>query len=157
MVAKGRANGRGVSVCVVSSVGGHLAEIRSLKGVYEQYQTTYILNCQTTLHEDMQGRTYFIRHSERDWLFIVNLYEAWKILRHERPTLLLSAGAGCIVPFALVGKVLGIPTIYLESLTNVSTPSLTGIIMYYLADKFLVQWEDMLRRFPRAIYAGSVR
>ena len=105
----------------------------------------------------MEGITTWIAHSERDWRFLLNLVEAWRILRHQRPALLLSAGAGCIVPFALVGKLLGIPTIYLESLTNVETPSLTGRIMYYLADKFLVQWPDLQRVFPNAIYAGGVR
>src|SRR5262249_51957056 len=126
VVCKSQRHGKRISVFIISSVGGHLAEIRSLRGVYEQYEVTYILNCHTNIHDDMQGRTCFISHSERDWRFILNLYEAWHLLRHYRPHVLLSAGAGCIVPFAIVGRIFKIPTIYLESMTNVTTPSLTG-------------------------------
>lgn len=117
----------------------------------------YVLNAHTTLHDDMQGKTYWMSHSERDWKFLLNLHEAWHLVRTLRPTILLSAGAGCIVPFTLVALCYRIPVIYLESMTNVETPSLTGRIMYHLADKFLVQWEELLRRFPKAIYAGAVR
>ena len=37
-----------------------------------------------------------------------------------------------------------------------SEASLTGKLMYPLADLFLVQWEDMLKVFPKAIYAGGI-
>ena len=57
-----------------------------------------MLNDEITLPKDMEGKTYFIRHSERDWLFFVNLLEAWQILRKERPRLILSTGAGPVVP-----------------------------------------------------------
>ncbi len=53
----------------------------------------------------MVGRTHFIRHSERDWLFLVNLWEAARILSRERPDVILSTGAGPVVPFALVARV----------------------------------------------------
>lgn len=157
MVRSSTRNGQRIRICLVSSIGGHLAELRCLRGVYEQYECVYILNAPTTIHEDMFGKTFWMSHSERDWKFLLNLYEAWHLLRALRPTVIFSAGAGCIVPIALVALCYRIPVIYLESMTNVETPSLTGRIMYHLADKFLVQWEDLLKTFPNAIYAGGVR
>src|SRR5437870_12797797 len=82
----------------------------------------------------MEDKTYFIRHSERDLLFVVNLFEAWRILRAERPDVILSTGAGPVVPFALVGRLLGIPTVFVETFTRISKPSLTARIMYHLAE-----------------------
>lgn len=46
--------------------------------------------------------------------------------------------------------------IYIESFARVDEASLTGKLMYPLADLFLVQWEDMLKVFPKAIYAGGI-
>src|SRR5438093_10809952 len=119
-------------ICIVSSCGGHLTEVRALRSVFERYSYFYVLNNPVRLPKDMEGRTYFIRHSERDWLFLFNLWEAWKILQKEKPQLILSTGAGPVVPFALVGKLLGINTVFVETFTRVTEPSLTGRIMYWL-------------------------
>ena len=94
-------------VCVVSSCGGHLTEVRALRAAYARYRHFYVLNDRVLLPADMEDKTYFIRHSERDLLFVVNLFEAWRILTAERPDVILSTGAGPVVPFALGGRLLG--------------------------------------------------
>lgn len=142
---------------LVSSCGGHLAEVRALRSVYERHEHFYVLNDRAILPKDMEGKTSFIRHSERDWLFFVNLWEAWRVLRRERPDLILSTGAGPVVPFALVGKLMGIPTIYIEISTTVTRPSISGRIMYHLADKFFYQWEGLSAHFPKGIYGGLLQ
>jgi beta-1,4-N-acetylglucosaminyltransferase len=144
----------GKKICIVSSCGGHLTEVRLLKPVYDSYEHFYVINEKIKLHSDMEGRTYFIRHSERDLLFFVNLWEAVRILKKERPNLILSTGAGLAVPFALVGKVLGIPTIFIED--RVTQPSLTGRIVYYLAARFFYQWKPLERYFPKGVYGGPL-
>ncbi len=145
-----------VKIALVSSCGGHLTDVRALRPVYEGHEHFYVLNDRAILPKDMEGKTIFIRHSERDWLFFLNLWEAWRILRKERPNLILSTGAGPVVPFALVGKVLGIPTVYIEISASVTEPSLSGRIMYRLADKFFYQWEGLRRYFPKGIYGGLI-
>ena len=145
-----------MKICLVSSCGGHLGELRGLRPVYDQHTHFYVVNDQVALPRDMVGRTYFIRHSERDWLFLVNLWEAWCILRRERPTVILSTGAGLMVPFTLIAKLLRIPTIFIEVSTQVAHPSLTGRIMYVLADRFFYQWRALERHFPKATYGGPI-
>jgi UDP-N-acetylglucosamine:LPS N-acetylglucosamine transferase len=146
-----------MKIALVSSCGGHLAEIRALKSIYERHDHFYVLNDRALLSKDMEGRTVFIRHSERDLLFFVNLWEAWRILRKERPDIILSTGAGPVVPFALIGKLLRIPTIYIEISTTVTKPSLSGRIMYHLADRFFYQWESLRRYFPKGTYGGLIQ
>jgi len=143
-------------ICIVSSCGGHLTEVRTLKPVYERYEHFYVLNAQVLLPEDMEGRTHFIHHSERDWWFVVNLWEAWRLLRRYRPHLIVSVGAGPVVPFALIGKLLGIPTLFVETFTRVRTPSLTGRIMYRLADRFFYQWSSLAPFFPKGVCGGPL-
>jgi beta-1,4-N-acetylglucosaminyltransferase len=143
-------------ICIVSSCGGHLTEVRTLRSVYDRYEHFYVLNKRVMLPEDMNDRTYFIRHSERDWLFLINLWEAWKILRKERPTLILSSGAGPSVPFALIGLSLRIPSIFIETFARANQPSLTGRIMYLLARKFFYQWKSLSRFYPKGTYCGPL-
>jgi UDP-N-acetylglucosamine:LPS N-acetylglucosamine transferase len=146
-----------MKICIVSSCGGHLTEVLAVRQCYEDLAHFYILNDHPAgLPEPMQGRTFFIRHSERDLLFLVNLLEAWLILRRERPNLILSAGAGPAVPFAIVGKLLGIRNIFIEISAQVTTPSLTGRIMYYLADRFFYQWKQLEHYFPKGVYGGLI-
>ena len=139
---------------IVCSCGGHLSEALRLQPAYEGYPLFYVLNDRVQLPKELEGRTYFIRHSERDWLFLVNLWEAWHILRRERPGLILSTGAGPAVPFALVAKVLRIPVLFVEISAQVTVPSVTGRIMYYLADRFFYQWKTLRRCFPKATHGG---
>jgi UDP-N-acetylglucosamine:LPS N-acetylglucosamine transferase len=146
-----------MKVCIVSSCGGHLTEVRALKPLYERYEHFYVLNDRISFPKDMEGRTYIIRHSERDLLFFVNLWEAWKIFRKERPNLILSTGAGPVVPFTLVGKLFGIKVIFIEISTQVIKPSLTGRIMYRLADRFFYQWKSLNRYFPKGTYGGLLQ
>jgi len=146
-----------VKICIVSSCGGHLTEVRCLKPAYRDYEHFYVLNDRVLLPEDMQGKTHFIAHSERDWKFFLNLWEAWRILRRERPQVILSTGAGPAVPFAIVGRLLfGTRVVFVETITRVHEPSLTARIMYRLAHDFFYQWESQRAFFPKARYGGPL-
>jgi beta-1,4-N-acetylglucosaminyltransferase len=146
-----------MKVCIVSSCGGHLTEIRCLREAYAPFDHFYILNSKIALPDDMQGRTHFISHSERDWRFFLNLWESAAIVARERPDVILSAGAGPAVPVALVGKLLfGCRVLFVETIARVSHPSLTGRIMYRLADEFWYQHETLRRFFPKGRFVGTV-
>ena len=146
-----------VKVCIVSSAGGHLTEVRCLADAYARFDHFYVLNHQALLADEMRGRTYFISHSERDWRFFLNLCEAFRILLRERPRVILSTGAGPIVPFAIMGKALfGAKVIFVETLTRITKPSLTARIMYYLADDFFYQWKALASYFPKGRFGGPL-
>jgi UDP-N-acetylglucosamine:LPS N-acetylglucosamine transferase len=138
----------------VSSCGGHLTEALALRPAYAPFPHFFVVNQPLMLPKEMDGKTYVIRHSERDWLFFVNIWEAWRILKRERPAVILSTGAGPAVPFALVGKLLGIRSVFVECSTQIARPSLTGRIMYRLADRFYYQWEGLKAYYPNGIYGG---
>jgi UDP-N-acetylglucosamine:LPS N-acetylglucosamine transferase len=144
-------------VGIVSSCGGHLTEVRALAPAYARYEHFYVLNDWVLLPPDMVGKTYFATLWERDWRFFINLWEACRILRRERPQVLLSTGAGIAVPFALVGRYLfGCRIVFVETITRITAPSLTGRIMYRLAHDFFYQWPTLARFFPRGICGGPL-
>jgi beta-1,4-N-acetylglucosaminyltransferase len=143
-------------ICIVSSCGGHLTEALALSETYDAFEHFFVVNDKIALPRQMEGKTYFIAHSERDLRFVVNLFEAFRILWTERPSLILSTGAGPAVPFALFAKLFRVPVIYVEISAQVTAPSLTGRIMYYLADHFFFQWKALQRFFPKGTYGGSL-
>ena len=53
-----------------------------------------------------------------------------------------------------IGKLLGSKIIYIETMANIETKTVTGRIIYYFADLFIVQWESMLKLYPKAKYGG---
>lgn len=131
-----------------------MVELRSLKEVFGRHEHFYVLNDRIVLPGDMTGRTLFIRHAERDFGVIVNLWEAWSILQKERPNVIVSTGAGPAVPFGLVAKLLRIPVLFIECGSQVTRPSLTGWLMYRLADRFFYQWPSLARCYPKGTCIG---
>jgi UDP-N-acetylglucosamine:LPS N-acetylglucosamine transferase len=87
---------------------------------------------------------------------ISNIGLAWKLLRRDRPDAILSTGAGLAVPFFIVGKLLRIRLVYVESVTRIETISLSGKLVYRFADRFFVQWPQAAEHRKRATYSGSV-
>ena len=146
-----------MKICVVSSCGGHLTEVRCLRSVYEAFDHFYVLNDKVLLSPDMEGRTVFITHAERDWRVALNFIEALRILYRSRPDVILSTGAGPVVPFAIVGRfIFGARIVFIESMTRIHRPSLTGRILYYVAHDFFYQWEGVRKYFPKGRFGGQL-
>jgi UDP-N-acetylglucosamine transferase subunit ALG13 len=109
-----------------------------------------------SLPEPPSLRRYRIVHAERDARQLVNLAEAAHLLLRERPDLLISTGASPAVPFFLLGRGLGIRTLFIEDFNLVEQPSLTARLVYPLSHHFFVQWPQLRAHFPRARYAGPL-
>jgi UDP-N-acetylglucosamine:LPS N-acetylglucosamine transferase len=85
-----------------------------------------------------------------------NLYLAMRILVSERPGVIVSSGAGVAVPFIYIGNILGIRTIYIESLTRAEDLSLSGKLIYPIADVLLVQWPQLCSKYAKAVFKGQI-
>lgn len=147
---------RRTKVALVASHGGHLTELellgRSL-GDVDSVLVTY-----ASVRTGDQWRTYTLRNIGANPLrLLVGLFRMALILAKERPTAIISTGAEIAIPAFLIGKVLRMRLVFVESLCRVSEPSGTGFLLYPLADLFLVQWPQLASRYgPRAEYAGAV-
>ena len=87
---------------------------------------------------------------------IINTYRAVKILRREHPDIIISSGAAPAVPFFWLGKLMGAPTIYIEVFDRINRATLTGRLCYPVTDKFIVEWEEMKKLYPKSINLGSI-
>lgn len=139
-----------MKILIVSSVGGHLTEVMQLAPLLTPHRVVLVINDEARLPNFPFERVYRIAHAERDWKTIVNVLEAARILAEVRPDVILSAGAGPVVPFGWLARVLtDARIVFLESAAAVEKPTLTGRLMYPVAHHFFYQWPGLARYYPR--------
>ncbi|XP_068098689.1 UDP-N-acetylglucosamine transferase subunit ALG14 isoform X2 [Hyperolius riggenbachi] len=79
-----------------------------------------------------------------------------------KPDLILCNGPGTCIPVcfsALLLGILGIKKVlivYVESICRVESLSLSGKLLYYFADYFIVQWPFLKDKYPNSIYLGRL-
>ncbi|RZB62193.1 Alg14 domain containing protein, partial [Asbolus verrucosus] len=79
-----------------------------------------------------------------------------------RPELILCNGPGTCIPVCLAGFLLKVAFItdtrivFIESFCRTETFSLSGKILMYFADNFLVQWPSLKQKLKRAEYIGQL-
>lgn len=142
--------GRPIDVLFVTSSGGHLAEVLEWVPAFEDVTWRIVLNAEGPVPEAYQSRVLPMVHAERDWRVLWNFIEAWRLLRRLRPRLIVSPGAGCAVPFAILGRLLAIPYVHVEPLSAVQRPTLTGRLVRPFASRMIVQWPSLLTTYPSA-------
>ena len=81
---------------------------------------------------------------------------AYKVLKKERPDLIISTGAAVAVPYFYLGKLFKAKTVYVEIFDRIDSPTMTGKLIYPVADKFIVQWEELKKVYPKAINLGGI-
>lgn len=78
------------------------------------------------------------------------------ILFKNPAEVVITTGAAVAVPICIYAKIFGKKVIYIESMARITSPSKTGLLMYKIADLFIVQWKELLDFFPKAVYGGSI-
>lgn len=148
-----------MKICLVGSSGGHLFHLYLLKPFWQDKERFWVSfdkeNVRSLLEEE---RMYFCFSPSNRSIkaLMINTYRAIKILTTEKPDLIISSGAAPAVPFFWIGKLMGAKTIYLEVYDRIDKPTLSGKLCYPVADRFIVQWEEMKQVYPKAINLGSI-
>lgn len=69
---------------------------------------------------------------------------------------IISSGPGITVPVFYAAKIFGKKTIFIESWSRVTSKSVSGKLCYPVSDLFFVQWPELRKKYPKAIYAGRL-
>ncbi len=155
-----------MKIAIVCSSGGHLVQaLRCLKAFapHEVILITYDTLTLVGFRHERIKRIYYVKYLGDTRLkvalmLLLALATLFKIFLKERPRFLFSTGSEIAVPaFVLAKLFFRTKLIFLESLTRVKAPSLTGRIVYHIADCFLVQSQPLLRHFGRkAMFKGNL-
>lgn len=148
-------------ICFIASTGGHFEQLMMLKPLMDKYES-FIVTEKTgysVIKDD--SKIYYLnqvnRH-EKTFIFkmIANSFKSFKIFFKERPDVVISTGALSTIPMCIFAKILKKKIIFIESFAKVTSPTLTGKLIYKFADQFYVQWEQMKEHYPDAICEGGI-
>ena len=152
-------------VIFISSTGGHFSELMMLKPIFDSYDyhlVTEKTSSTISLKSEYGKRMHYLVFGTRVHkvrYFIKTVYNTFKslcIFIKIRPKAIITTGAHTCMPMCIIGKLFGAKIIFIETYANVYTPTKSGKFIYKFADKFFVQWEDMLKVYPNATYIGGM-
>lgn len=144
---------------LVASSGGHLAQLLALRPWWRERDRTWVTFGTEDARSQLDGeRAVWAYHpTTRNLLNLVrNLSLAIRVMRRDRPDVVVSTGAAVAFPFFLVAKAMRVPTVYIEVYDRLDSPTLTGRLCRPITDLFCVQWEEQIRFYPRAQVIGSL-
>ncbi len=149
----------------ISSTGGHLSELLQLKSMFKKYD--YYLVTEKTksnigLINKYSNKVKFLVYGNKShflsyfFIFPYNCVKSLYLYFRIRPKIIITTGAHTCVPMCYIGKLFGSKVIYIETFANIESKTLTGRLIYPIADLFIVQWESMLKLYKNAIYGGWI-
>lgn len=153
-------------VLFISSAGGHFNELMRLEPLFKKYDcyfATEKLKATMGLKEKFKGKFFFLPYGTKDHPFVypfklifgtcfISLYHILKIW----PDVIITTGAQSAGPMCCLAKIFRKKVIYIETMANITKKTATGRLVYYMADLFIVQWESMLKLYPKAVYKGWI-
>ena len=146
-------------ICLVRSSGGHLTHLYMLKPFWKDKNRFWVTfdkeDARSLLKDEKMYPCYFPTNRNIKNL-IRNTFLAIRVLKKEKPDLIISSGAAVAVPFFYLGKMMGAKLIYIEVFDRIDKPTMTGKMVYPIVDKFIVQWEEMKKVYPKAVNFGSI-
>jgi len=150
-----------MKICLIASSGGHFEQIMMLRPLIEEY-SGFIVTEKTNYDLSLNfANFYYLKQVNRNeikflWRMLLNFFKSLEIFLKEKPDVVISTGALATIPMCFLAKLFKRKLAFIESFAKVNSPTLTGKIMYKIADEFYVQWEEMLNIYPNAIYKGGV-
>lgn len=146
-------------ICLAASAGGHISQLLKLAESWDGYETFCVTTTQVVRDKLSRfGEVYVVGECNREHpIRVVSvLLRCIRIMFRHRPDVVISTGAaaGCMLCF--LGKMIGAKVVWIDSITNVERLSLSGRMVRYIADLFLVQWPELAGRYKRVEFVGTV-
>lgn len=150
-------------VLFISSTGGHLTQMLKLKSIFNDYNYLLITekNDVTKNLKDEFNIKYFVycnKQNKIKYLFvnIINAFKSIGVFIKYRPNVIVTTGANTAVPLCYLGWLFRKNVIFIESFAKRNGKTLSGKLVYPIATTFIVQWEEMLKVYPKAKYFGGI-
>ncbi len=150
-----------LKIAFAASSGGHFEQLLMLKPLMEKYDSFVVTEKTQYSAGKIDTKMYYVKQINRKELMfipklIANTFKSLTIIIKEKPDVMITTGVLAIIPLALLMKLFHKKLIYIESFAKVTSGTLSGRLLYKYADQFYVQWEEMLKLYPDAIYKGGI-
>ena len=152
-------------VMFISSMGGHLSELMQLKSIFKDYDYKIVTEkhkSTISLKSRYKSKIDYLAEGNKDhffrYIFVLpyNVIKSFVLFLKFKPDVVVTTGAHTCVAMCYIAKLFRKKVIYIESFANIETKTLTGRLVYPIADIFVVQWASMLKLYPKAICVGWI-
>jgi UDP-N-acetylglucosamine--N-acetylmuramyl-(pentapeptide) pyrophosphoryl-undecaprenol N-acetylglucosamine transferase len=138
-------------VHVAASGGGHLELLTWIDEALDGHERVWVVSPGSraaALAESGATVREVPNPGRRIWKFGGNIRAAVAIVKKERPQLIVTSGAGSVVPFCVLARLAGAKVVFVETMARVSNASRSGKVLSRIASEVLVQWPEMSRVYP---------
>jgi UDP-N-acetylglucosamine:LPS N-acetylglucosamine transferase len=147
-VMEGRAGRALPRVMAVSSGGGHWVQLRRIMPAFAGLDVFFVSTEPAGDADIGAYRYYRVRNATRRTGFglMVSGWQTLRILRQERPDVVVTTGAAPgLIALVLAKLLLRSRTIWIDSLAQSESMTLSGRLARPVADAWLVQWAHLAR------------
>lgn len=149
----------------ISSMGGHLNELMMLKSLFNKYDyhiVTEKTKATKYLKSDYNNKVSYLVYGTKKlillypFILLINCFISLFLFIKYHPKYIVTTGTHTAGPMCCIGKIFGSKIIYIETFASINKGSQTGKLIYKFADLFVVQWESMLKVYPKAKFGGWI-
>lgn len=148
-----------LKICLAASAGGHLSQLLKVARCTHGHDVSIVTTSEAVRGNLAKlGRVHVVGECNREHpLRVVGvLFRCMRIVLRERPNVIISTGAAPACLCCFLAKLLGAKVVWVDSITNVERISLSGRMIRPLADLFLVQWPELVEKYPGVEYVGAI-
>ncbi len=153
------------NVLFISSGGGHLNELLKLSPLFDKYNYHIVTEKNKStkyLKKEYNKKLSYLVYGTKKLLLIypfillINSFISLFYFIKYKPGYIVTTGTHTAGPMCCIAKIFGKKVIYIETLANIHSKTVTGKLIYKFADLFVVQWKSMLEVYPNAVYGGWI-
>ena len=146
-----------MKLLIACNPGGHITEMLFLKEAFDGHEVVF-LTYENLTTVSFPYKIYTIKRIDTSLFYMLKSFlNIFVIIKKEKPKIILSTGAEIAIPVFIIGKLMGIKMVFIESWCRINTKSGSGRLIYFLADVFLVQWPNSAKLYgKKARYEGAV-
>jgi UDP-N-acetylglucosamine:LPS N-acetylglucosamine transferase len=147
-----------------ASAGGHANELelllRAAGGIWPIHPHSYVTTMKITADSFARyGRPVHIigeadRRKPLETVFVIA--RALRVALRERPDVVVTTGSMPLAVFCIWAKLFGARIVWIDSIAQIGRMSVSGRVMRHVADLCLVQWPDLVSKYPGVEYCGEL-
>ena len=152
-------------ILFIASTGGHLNELMQLKPLFKKYDyhiVTEKTKVDKSYKDEYKDKISFLIYGTKKYpiryifKFLANCFISLIYFFKYQPEVIITTGTHTAVPMCYIAKLFGSKVIFIETFANRTTGTVAGRLIYPIADTFVVQWDEMLKVYPKAVCWGWI-
>ncbi|MER2998967.1 oligosaccharide biosynthesis protein Alg14 [Pontibacter populi] len=143
-------------ILAIASAGGHWIQLLRLKPAFAEQEVIFVSTKQSFSETVKEHDFYSIPNASRQSKLRL-IYMAFcvaKLILSLKPDIVITTGAAPGLLGIMIGKILGLKTLWVDSIANVERVSLSGKIAIFFADNVYTQWPHLAT--SKIKFSGSV-